>query len=254
MPRPSRSKRVCRMPSYCRFHSVTEETINVKQIRMSIEEFETIRLIDYIGMTQQECARQMQVARTTVQRLYQDARRKMARFLVEGTVFSIEGGDIEVCQECGPQMQTIECSRLAMGLYRRKGGYMDMKLAVTYDAETGEIFQHFGHTETFKFYELNHGEIVKEQIVSTNGTGHGALAGLLAEDGITVLICGGIGGGARNALAEAGIEVYPGAAGDADTNVKSFLAGVLSYDPDTMCSHHGAEHTCGGHKDGGCGH
>lgn len=130
-----------------------------------------------------------------------------------------------------------------------------MKLAVTYEKETGDIFQHFGHTETFKVYELVEGEIRSEQIVDTNGTGHGALAGLLSMAGVDALICGGIGGGARNALADAKIMVYPGAVGNADENVKAFLAGNLLYNPDTMCNHHGEGHTCGGHEDGhSCGH
>lgn len=125
-----------------------------------------------------------------------------------------------------------------------------MKIAVTY--ENGEVFQHFGHTEQFKVYEVEDGKIISSEIVDTNGQGHGALAGFLFNSGIDVLICGGIGGGARNALAEAGIQLYPGAMGNADAQVESFLKGTLSYDPDTMCSHHShAEgHVCGDH---GCG-
>ena len=127
-----------------------------------------------------------------------------------------------------------------------------MKLAVTY--ENGEIFQHFGHTETFKVYDVEDGQIVNSEVVSANGAGHGALAGFLSDLGVTKLICGGIGGGARNALAEAGIEVYPGAMGNADENAASFVAGNLVYNPDTMCNHHGEEHSCGSHKEGhSCG-
>ncbi len=131
-----------------------------------------------------------------------------------------------------------------------------MKIAVTY--ENGQVFQHFGHTKEFKVYEVEGGKIVSSEIVDTNGQGHGALAGLLADEDIKVLICGGIGGGARNALAQAGIELYPGAAGDADEQVASFIQGKLVYDPNTMCNHHShAEgEVCGehGHQQGGCGH
>ena len=125
-----------------------------------------------------------------------------------------------------------------------------MRLAVTYEKETGDVFQHFGHTETFKVYDIAEGEIRGGQVIDTNGAGHGALAGLLARKEVDALICGGIGGGARNALTEAKIVVYPGALGNADENVKAFLAGELSYDPDTMCSHHGEDHTCGNHEEG----
>ena len=130
-----------------------------------------------------------------------------------------------------------------------------MKIAVTY--ENGQVFQHFGHTEQFKLYEVEDGQIRSAQVVDTNGSGHGALAGFLKERGVDTLICGGIGGGARNALAQAGIRLFPGASGDADAQVAALLGGSLSYDPDTVCAHHhdhGAGHDCGSHGGGNsCG-
>lgn len=125
-----------------------------------------------------------------------------------------------------------------------------MKAAVTY--ESGTVFQHFGHTEFFKIYEIADGKITGSELISSGGTGHGALAGLLKEQGVNALICGGIGGGAKTALAEAGISVYGGVSGDADKAAEAFAAGKLSYDPDVMCSHHGhgEGHTCGDHGHG----
>lgn len=125
-----------------------------------------------------------------------------------------------------------------------------MKIAVTY--ENGQVFQHFGHTEEFKIYTAEDGKIVSTEVVNTNGSGHGALAGFLKDQGVEVLICGGIGGGARTALAEAGIRLFPGASGDADRQAEALLAGNLAYDPDTTCNHHShAEgESCGDH---GCG-
>lgn len=131
-----------------------------------------------------------------------------------------------------------------------------MKIAVTY--ENGHIFQHFGHTQQFKIYEISGSQIIGAQIVDTNGSGHGALAGFLKELGVEVLICGGIGGGARAALGEAGIRLYPGVQGEADTQLKALLDGSLQYDPETVCSHHEGGHhegNCGSHShhEGGCG-
>lgn len=117
-----------------------------------------------------------------------------------------------------------------------------MKLAVTY--ENGQVFQHFGHTENFKLYSIEDGKITDSQVVNTNGQGHGALAGFLKERGVSVLICGGIGGGAKTALSNAGIELMPGVSGDADEAVSAYLSNTLRYNPDTMCDHHGAGHTC----------
>ena len=127
-----------------------------------------------------------------------------------------------------------------------------MKIAVTY--ENGQIFQHFGHTAAFKVYEVENGVVTGAQVISTNGSGHGALASLLGSLQADVLICGGIGGGARMALDAAGIKLYGGVAGDADAAVAAFLAGQLDFDPNARCSHHdshhGADHVCG---EGGCG-
>ena len=127
-----------------------------------------------------------------------------------------------------------------------------MKIAVTY--ENGQIFQHFGHTAQFKLYEVEDGKIVNAEVVDTNGSGHGALAGLLSSLNADVLICGGIGGGAQMALAQAGIKLFGGVNGDADEAVEAFLANSLNYDPEAKCDHHdhhhGEGHNCGDH---GCG-
>lgn len=264
MPRPNKPRRVCQLPAHTHFFSQEYSTHTTKQgLLLSIEEYETIRLLDYMGMTQQEAAEQMGTGRTTVQALYIQARRKFSRFLVEGTPLTIEGGSYQLCSRqlegtsyhpCPRQ----SCSRLSgsqktncirkMTVSGKERNHM--KIAVTY--ENGQVFQHFGHTEQFKVYEVEDGKIISSEIVDTNGQGHGALAGFLFGGGVDVLICGGIGGGARNALAEAGIQLYPGATGDADAQVESFLKGQLVYDPDTMCSHHSHEegHSCGDH---GCG-
>ena len=120
-----------------------------------------------------------------------------------------------------------------------------MKIAVTY--ENGEIFQHFGHTETFKIYDIADGKVVSAEVVDTNGSGHGALAGFLVAHGVDTLICGGIGGGAQNALAQAGIRLFGGVSGNADEAVNALLAGNLGYNPNVHCDHHDHEagHSCG---------
>ena len=126
-----------------------------------------------------------------------------------------------------------------------------MKIAVTY--ENGKVFQHFGKTESFKIYEVEDNQMVSSEVISSNGSGHGALAGLLAEQGIDVLICGGIGGGAQAALADAGIELCAGAQGDTDQAVEAYLKGEL-VSSGVNCDHHGEGHSCGHHEEGhSCG-
>lgn len=140
-----------------------------------------------------------------------------------------------------------------------------MKIAVTY--EDGNVFQHFGKTEFFKVYEAEDGKVISSEVISSNGSGHGALAGLLANQSVDVLICGGIGGGAQAALVEAGVELCAGAQGNTDEAVEAYLRGEL-VSSGANCDHHHedghscgdheeghscGEHGCGGHCGGGCG-
>ena len=118
-----------------------------------------------------------------------------------------------------------------------------MRIAVTY--ENGMVYQHFGHSEFFKLYDVENGQIVNSQVVNTNGQGHGALASFLTQEKVNVLICGGIGGGAQIALAEAEIQLFGGVSGQADGAVRAYLDGTLGYNPNVHCSHH--EHACGEH-------
>lgn len=127
-----------------------------------------------------------------------------------------------------------------------------MKIAVTY--EEGQIFQHFGHTKQFKVYEVENSAITGTSIIDAGESGHGALAGLLEAGGIDTLICGGIGDGAKRALATAGITLYGGVAGGTDQAVNDLLANRLVFNPEVKCNHHG-EHHHGDHQCGGeCSH
>ena len=135
-----------------------------------------------------------------------------------------------------------------------------MKIAVTYDNRN--IFQHFGKTEFFKVYEVEDNKVISSEVIGSNGTGHGALAGLLAEQDVDVLICGGIGGGAQAALEEAGVELCAGAQGDVDQAVEAYLKGELvstgancdhHHEEGHSCGHHEEGHSCGGNCGGSCG-
>lgn len=134
-----------------------------------------------------------------------------------------------------------------------------MKIGVPY--ENGQVFQHFGHCENFKIYQVENNQVITSTVVSAIGNGHGALAAFLKAQGVNVLICGGIGAGAKNALAQAGITLYPGVTGPADGCVAALLEGKLVFHPDIMCSHHhegghachGDGHTCGDDRHGCAG-
>lgn len=129
-----------------------------------------------------------------------------------------------------------------------------MLIAVTY--EDGMVFQHFGHSEQFKLYEVEDGKVVRSGILGAQGSGHSALAALLQNYQVDTLICGGIGGGAVQALTMAGIHLYPGVEGSADQAVLDLLGGRLSDSAEPSCGCHEEGHECGHDscgEDQGCG-
>ncbi len=241
MPRPFRYRRIEQFPVYRSFSP--DDVTAPESVRMSVDEYEALRLLDSEGLTQEACAARMNIARTTVTAIYDSARKKLADALVNGKRLLIAGGHCEY--------EPVEIGREIT-----EKGTDTMRIAVTY--ENGEIFQHFGKTGQFKLYDVEDGKIVNEQIVDTNGTGHGALAGFLKAAKADALICGGIGMGAQTALADEGITFYAGVQGSADAAAKALAEGKLDYDPDAKCDHSGHHedgHACGHHEDGhACGH
>lgn len=245
MARPNKQKRVCSMPKGLHFCSTTLTTQG-PSVLLEIEEYETIRLIDYLGFNQEECAQQMNISRATAQSLYAEARKKIARFLVEDIHLYISGGNFALCDDVSIRNAQ---SGISDGQERKEGNHF-MKIAVTY--ENGEVFQHFGQTTKFKIYDVNDNAITASKIIDTQGYGHGALVGFLKNEGVTVLICGGLGGGARNMLTESGMKFLSGASGIADEQVASYLAGNLVTSSANECHHHDGEGQ--GHCHGGEGH
>jgi len=252
MARPTRCRRICREPGFHCF--VPDGEPPHGDIVLTVDEYEAIRLIDLEKLTHEQCAGQMDISRTTVTELYEAARYKIADSIVHGKRLSISGGHYQVCDGTRPccRKHCVKAAQTGAAQWTGKEGTEAMKIAVTY--ENGEIFQHFGHTEQFKLYTVEDGKITGEQVVDTNGSGHGALAGFLKDAGVDTLICGGIGGGAQEALRSAGIRLYGGVSGKADEAARALLDGTLGYDPDVRCGHHDHEHGGEGHSCGehGC--
>lgn len=256
MARPQKCRRICNVPQTDSFRP--EKHRGEIPIIMTVDEYEVIRLVDLEEKTHEQCALQMDISRSTVQEIYENARRKLAACIVYGRKLVIAGGNYRVCDgrencRCELKCRQADNNKRTELKNGNRGGFT-MKIAVPY--ENGQIFQHFGHTERFKFYETDNTEIVNSEIIETAGSGHGALAGFLMKHGADTLICGGIGGGAQTALAEAGIRLYGGVSGDADTAVTELLSGKLNYNPEVQCSHHehhGENNSCGSHSCGNKG-
>lgn len=234
MSRKQKCRRITEYPDYWSFSPDTEQAAGM--LTLSLDEYETIRHIDYENKTQEQCAAEMEVARTTVTAIYDSARKKLADAIINGKRLVISGGHY--------RLDTVSKANI------RSKGSITMRVAVTY--ENGEVFQHFGRTPQFKVYDIENNEVVGTKVIDTNGTGHGALAGFLKNMQADVLICGGIGGGAQMAMQEAGITLFSGNSGDADEIIKAYIAGTLDQNADPTCDHHHHDdgHTCGEH---GCG-
>ena len=251
MPRPSRCRRICLEPSYVRFAPCGFE--EGEEIQLTVDEYEAVRLIDFGKQTHEQCARQMGVSRTTVTEMYERARYKIADCIVNGKILRITGGNYRLCEGtqrfcCGRQCERRIHAEGSATINQK--GEDKMKIAVTYEA--GNVFQHFGHSSQFKVYTVENHAVTHSEVVDALGSGHGALANMLANLQVDTLICGGIGAGAQTALAQAGIHLYGGVSGNADEAVKALLEGKLSYNPDVHCNHHAHDHghDCGSHSCG----
>jgi predicted DNA-binding protein (UPF0251 family)/predicted Fe-Mo cluster-binding NifX family protein len=237
MPRTTKCRKIYGFPDYYSFIPEEADVSRIETITLSLDEFETIRLLDHEGLNQEECAARMGVARTTVTSMYENARKKLVSTIVEGKRLCIAGGNIKIDRE-----------RNVLSVDIKGKGENVMRVAVTYD--NGNVFGHFGRTEQFKVYDIEDGSIVSSKILDTNGEGCGALAGILNIADVDALICGGIGGGAQMALEEAGIKLYAGASGNTDAAVEALIAGTLNASGEANCNHHDHEHG-EGHS---CGH
>ena len=243
MPRPHKCRRICALPEITAFAPHGSPSRG-EPVILAVDEYEMLRLIDLEGLSQEECGAQMGVARTTVQLCYASARRKVAEAIVGGRQLLIVGGEYRVCGSAGCMRHN--CAGQTAAHVKQKGEN-SMRIAVTY--ENGEIFQHFGHTEAFKVYDVEDGKVTGSEVVDTHGSGHGALAAVLAGLQADALICGGIGGGAQAALRTVGVQLYAGVRGNADDAVAALLKGELVYAEGATCDHHHGEH----HGDHDCG-
>lgn len=223
MARPSKCRFVCGLPRCAAF--LPSDPVEDPPVVLAVDEFETVRWMDHQGLDQEACAVRMGVSRATVQAMYDRARQKIATALVEGRALSIQGGSYRICSG-------TKCRRCC-----REKERMPMKrIAVCY--ENGNVFPHFGRTERFKLYDVKDGKIVSSTEIPAGDYSHEGLVELLNNEGVDTLVAGGMGGGARAALADAGITVYAGASGPADNAVEALLAGNLVNDPEAQCCHH----------------
>ena len=211
MPRPRKSRKVCHFPRNLSFSP--GEFIGEKDpVFLTVDEYETLRLIDLEGFSQEECGEWMGVARTTVQMIYASARKKLAQMLVEGRQLRIEGGDYRLCDGAK------ECSQpICFKQYYAKGyakPAATCRIAVPYAA--GKIHQNFESARQIQIYDVRENQILSSRMVDTGETDSRMLPGILTALQSDVLICDQISGGTKLALEAGGIRLITGISGETD--------------------------------------
>lgn len=250
MARSKKCRNVCFLPDSVFF----EAGEGYSSVTLFLDEFEALRLVDYENMEQESAAYKIGVSRGTLQRMLYSARHKVAEALVQSKNIIISDNSVQISEknECRETQFCAYCSyRDNISSIDIKYRGEDMLVAVTY--ENGFVYQHFGHTPAFAVYEIENGEVKNKTVLDTNGTGHGALAGFLGNNKVDLLICGGIGGGAKQALEGCGIKLLSGVAGNADEVINAFVKGNLQANSEANCNHHhhghGGDSACGSQHD-----
>lgn len=249
MPKPIRCRRVCAEPAFRSFHPGCDK--KATPVTLFVEEYETIRLVDFEKQTHEQCAQQMQISRTTVTEVYEKARFKIADAIVNGKPLLIQGGNYEVCrgsnQDC-PRKCRYKCIAQSNQVSNSIG---EEKMKIAIPVKNDVIYQHFGMASQFKVYTIENNRVAHTETLISEGRGHGTKLDLLLSNGIHCVICGGIGEGAITGINRAGIELIVGVSGTADEAVTAYLAGGLQSNLELASSK--SQHQ--GHNDHDhCGH
>lgn len=221
MPRPRKSRNVCHFPRSLSFVPA-EHGQEKEPVILTVDEYETIRLIDQEGFSQEECGERMGIARTTVQQIYATARRKLARMLVEGSPLQIAGGDYRLCdgnQNCGQNL----CFKQ---YYSRQYEKTDHCRRVAVSCRAGEIPGDFEDTLQFRLYDIHKGEILASKLVDIKSADLNGLACILTALRTDILICGQVSSLTKLALDAAGVQLYDGISGDPDMAAVGILSRI----------------------------
>lgn len=226
MPRPKQSRQVMTAPEAAGFKPFGRSCMRRQPVILGLDEYETIRLLDYVGMQQAEAATAMNVSRPTLTRIYNSARQNMAKALVEGRPISISGGNADFA-DYQEQKNNIKV--------------MNQKIAIP--TADGKLCQHFGQAPQVTVVTIENNAVTETLTLTAPPHEHGSLPRFIASHNCTDVLCGGLGSGAVNMLNQLGIQVHGGApAIGIDELLEQYLNGSIVYG-DSNChhDHHGGE-------------
>ena len=225
MSRPKQSRIISSSPVVSGFRPYGRCCYRKDSIQLRYDEYESIRLLDYEGQLQDVAAKQMNVSRPTLTRIYAEARKKIAMALVEGKKIVISNDNIEF-EDYQQQKSNIQV--------------MNQKIAIP--TSEGKLWQHFGKAPEVTFVTVEDGQVKETVVLKAPEHEHGAMPRFIAAQGGTDVLCGGLGKGAVTMLNDLGIQVHGGAPTIAVEEVLSqYLGGTIVYG-DSSCHHH-----CEGH-------
>lgn len=211
---------------------------------LSFDEFEALRLLHLEHLGQEEVGRRLGVSRSTVSRMASRAHRTVTEALVHGKALCVEDGPVTVvCIDGGRQGHENDLSD--------SGGLM----IVAVPHLQGSVNAHFGSTREFLIATVAGDKVEQTALYQIQGMqhNHAGIAGFLREQGVEVILAGGMGAPMQQALKQAGFEVYCGVSGPVVPAVEAFARGEIEQS-EVACSHHQGEHHHAGHQGDGCHH
>lgn len=243
MPRPKQCRRVECPPNTKGFRPFGIGCCrNREVVTLQIDEYETIRLIDLEGLTQEDAAKKMQISRPTLTRIYDQARRAIAEAIVGNKILQIGEGDVEYYGQWHSNIITNNKEEVMK------------KIAIP--TNNGILFQHFGKASQFTFVTIEDGKVTSKEAVDAPPHAHGVAPRFILSHKATEVIAGGIGASPVNMLMEAGVDVHIGAPSlQIDEIIAKYLDGSLTFDENNVCAGHNHEHGREGrHHEDGIGH
>ncbi len=225
MPRPRKCRKVCRLPENGGFLPIKQ--CDIEPIVLKIDEYETLRLIDRENFSQEQCGVYMHIARTTVQQIYNSARRKIADALVEGRPITIAGGEYNLCDgrehSCG-------CGGCTFHIQQQKElntGEINMKIAIPLDENKIDVCPVLARTPYFLFWENSKTTIVENPAANAQGGAGVQVAQFIADSNVTVLITPRCGQNAADVFTACEMQIYKSTGKTAQENIADFLDGKL---------------------------
>ena len=228
MPRPKKCRKVCQMPTTKEFQPIGDTSCKASVI-LTVDEYEAIRLIDKQGFSQEECSNYMQVARTTVQLIYNSARKKLADALVDGLSIRIEGGDFQLCDGNEDYCGCGGCRRHRRGCVQQN--IMEdrkMRIAIPLDENKQDVCIVLARAPYFLLREDGKDTIVENPAAQAHGGAGIHAAQFLVDSGVNVLITVRCGQNAADVFKAAGMKIYKSANKAAADDLTAFEDGKLS--------------------------